>query len=106
MDVAYLSQNRDAQNRGAYHFSPLALRSASMIAAKNGECPRFCPDFGAGYEQRMQPIQILIAHSHDIFRDGLRKLLETDPGFLVVGAPAMAGKLWTWYSNSTQHPSP
>lgn len=31
------------------------------------------------------PIRILIADDHPIFRDGLRKLLEAEPGFQVVG---------------------
>jgi DNA-binding NarL/FixJ family response regulator len=31
------------------------------------------------------PIRILIADDHPIFRDGLRKLLEAEPGFKVVG---------------------
>jgi two-component system, NarL family, nitrate/nitrite response regulator NarL len=31
------------------------------------------------------PIRILIADDHPIFRDGLRKLLEAEPGFEVVG---------------------
>jgi two-component system nitrate/nitrite response regulator NarL len=36
------------------------------------------PDYGA-------PIRIAIADDHPIFRDGLRKLLEAEPGFIVVG---------------------
>jgi DNA-binding NarL/FixJ family response regulator len=31
------------------------------------------------------PIRILIADDHPLFRDGLRKLLQTEPGFEVVG---------------------
>jgi two-component system, NarL family, nitrate/nitrite response regulator NarL len=34
------------------------------------------------------PIRILIADDHPIFRDGLRKLLETEPGLQVVGEAA------------------
>lgn len=34
------------------------------------------------------PIRILIADDHPIFRDGLRKLLEAEPGFQVVGEAA------------------
>ncbi len=34
------------------------------------------------------PIRILIADDHPIFRDGLRKLLEAEPGFEVVGEAA------------------
>ena len=34
------------------------------------------------------PIRILIADDHPIFRDGLRKLLEAEPGFVVVGEAA------------------
>jgi two-component system nitrate/nitrite response regulator NarL len=37
----------------------------------NGESPR--------------PVRIVIADDHPIFRDGLRKLLESEPGFAVVG---------------------
>jgi two-component system, NarL family, nitrate/nitrite response regulator NarL len=37
----------------------------------NGETPR--------------PVRIVIADDHPIFRDGLRKLLESEPGFAVVG---------------------
>src|SRR5207302_2371292 len=32
-----------------------------------------------------KPIRILIADDHAIFRDGLRKLLESEPGMSVVG---------------------
>ena len=32
-----------------------------------------------------RPLRILIADDHPIFRDGLRKLLEAEPGFHVVG---------------------
>lgn len=32
-----------------------------------------------------QPVRILLADDHPIFRDGLRRLLETEPGFRVVG---------------------
>jgi DNA-binding NarL/FixJ family response regulator len=31
------------------------------------------------------PVRIVIADDHPIFRDGLRRLLETEPGFTVVG---------------------
>jgi two-component system nitrate/nitrite response regulator NarL len=31
------------------------------------------------------PVRILIADDHPIFRDGLRRLLETEPGFRVIG---------------------
>jgi two-component system, NarL family, nitrate/nitrite response regulator NarL len=34
------------------------------------------------------PIRILIADDHPIFRDGLRRLLEADPGLTVVGEAA------------------
>src|SRR5947209_1070151 len=34
------------------------------------------------------PIRILIADDHPIFRDGLRRLLESEPGFHVVGEGA------------------
>jgi DNA-binding NarL/FixJ family response regulator len=34
------------------------------------------------------PIRIVIADDHPIFRDGLRKLLESEPGFAVVGEAA------------------
>lgn len=32
-----------------------------------------------------RPVRIVIADDHPIFRDGLRRLLETEPGFTVVG---------------------
>jgi len=35
--------------------------------------------------RRSQPIHILIADDHPIFRDGLRRLLEAEPGLKVVG---------------------
>jgi two-component system, NarL family, nitrate/nitrite response regulator NarL len=35
-----------------------------------------------------RPVRILIADDHPIFRDGLRKLLEEEPGFEVVGEAA------------------
>ena len=34
------------------------------------------------------PVRILIADDHPIFRDGLRRLLEADPGLTVVGEAA------------------
>lgn len=39
-------------------------------------------------ENEPAPIRILIADDHPIFRDGLRKLLEAEPGFEVVGEAA------------------
>src|SRR5258708_14096 len=36
-------------------------------------------------DRRMQPIRIVIADDHPIFRDGLRRLLESEAGFKVVG---------------------
>lgn len=36
----------------------------------------------------MQPIRIVIADDHPIFRDGLRRLLDSEPGFSVVGHAA------------------
>lgn len=35
--------------------------------------------------KKPQPIRIVIADDHPIFRDGLRRLLETEPGLKVVG---------------------
>ncbi len=35
--------------------------------------------------RRSQPIRIVIADDHPIFRDGLRRLLEAEPGLKVVG---------------------
>jgi two-component system, NarL family, nitrate/nitrite response regulator NarL len=39
-------------------------------------------------DKSSQPVRILIADDHPIFRDGLRKLLEAEPGFTVVGEAA------------------
>jgi len=39
------------------------------------------------------PIRILIADDHPLFRDGLRRLLQTEPGFEVVGEAADGEKL-------------
>ena len=36
----------------------------------------------------MEPIRILLADDHNILRDGMRLLLERQPGFLVVGEAA------------------
>lgn len=36
----------------------------------------------------MNEIRIVIADDHPIFRDGLRRLLETEPGFTVIGEAA------------------
>ena len=42
-------------------------------------------------DRRSQPIRIVIADDHPIFRDGLRRLLEAEPGLKVIGeAPAEA----------------
>ena len=38
--------------------------------------------------ERTEPIRILIADDHPIVRDGLRRLLETEPDFQVVGQAA------------------
>src|SRR6516164_6748773 len=35
--------------------------------------------------RRLQPTRIVIADDHPIFRDGLRRLLEAEPGMKVVG---------------------
>ncbi|HVI06677.1 MAG TPA: response regulator transcription factor [Candidatus Binatia bacterium] len=35
--------------------------------------------------KRDQPVRIVIADDHPIFRDGLRRLLEAEPGFKVIG---------------------
>jgi DNA-binding NarL/FixJ family response regulator len=35
--------------------------------------------------RRLQPIRIVIADDHPIFRDGLRRLLETEPDLKVIG---------------------
>jgi two-component system nitrate/nitrite response regulator NarL len=39
-------------------------------------------------DKSSRPVRILIADDHPIFRDGLRKLLEAEPGFVVVGEAA------------------
>jgi DNA-binding NarL/FixJ family response regulator len=36
-------------------------------------------------DKRSQPIRIVIADDHPIFRDGLRRLLEAEPGLKVIG---------------------
>lgn len=36
-------------------------------------------------DRRAQPIRIVIADDHPIFRDGLRRLLEAEPGLKVIG---------------------
>lgn len=36
-------------------------------------------------DRRSEPIRILLADDHPILRDGLRRLLEAEPGFKVVG---------------------
>jgi len=38
------------------------------------------------------PIRLIIADDHPIFRDGLRRLLELDPAFQVVGEAADGGE--------------
>lgn len=50
--------------------------------------------------RRSQPVRILIADDHPIFRDGLKRLLESEPDFRVIGeacdgveAVSMVGKL-------------
>jgi two-component system, NarL family, nitrate/nitrite response regulator NarL len=40
----------------------------------------------ASHNNSLPPIRIVIADDHPIFRDGLRRLLETKPEFQVVGA--------------------
>jgi DNA-binding NarL/FixJ family response regulator len=39
-------------------------------------------------EKANQPVRILIADDHPIFRDGLRRLLELEPSFRVIGEAA------------------
>ncbi len=43
-------------------------------------------------DKKDETIRILIADDHAIFRDGLRKLLEAEPGFHVVGEAADGGE--------------
>lgn len=50
-------------------------------------------------DRKPSPIRIVIADDHPIFREGLRKLLEAEPGFAVVGEAAdgaEAVKLVRW----------
>ena len=35
--------------------------------------------------KRSQPVRIVIADDHPIFRDGLRRLLESEPDLKVIG---------------------
>lgn len=44
-------------------------------------------------EKTPSPIRILIADDHTLFRDGLRKLLQSEPGFEVVGEAADGERL-------------
>lgn len=39
-------------------------------------------------DERPRPVRILIADDHPILREGLKKLLEAEPGFSVVGEAA------------------
>jgi two-component system, NarL family, nitrate/nitrite response regulator NarL len=43
-------------------------------------------------DKHPQAIRVLIADDHPIFRDGLRRLLESEPGFHVVGEAADGGE--------------
>lgn len=43
-------------------------------------------------DKRPPGIRVLIADDHPIFRDGLRKLLESEPGFRVVGEASDGGE--------------
>jgi DNA-binding NarL/FixJ family response regulator len=48
-----------------------------------GSPPRSLP--GPAAATASSPVSIVIADDHPIFREGLRRLLETEPGFRVVG---------------------
>ncbi len=43
-------------------------------------------------DKRSTGIRVLIADDHPIFRDGLRKLLESEPGFRVIGEASDGGE--------------
>lgn len=43
------------------------------------------PETSVAVSEAPIPVRIVIADDHPIFRDGLRKLLDTEPGFAVVG---------------------
>ena len=47
------------------------------------------------------PVRILIADDHTLFRDGLRKLLESEPGFQVIGE-ASDGEMLLALARETQ----
>lgn len=60
-------------------------RSPGRAQAKPQRPPAAAPE--PGVSQR-RPVQIVIADDHAIFREGLRRLLEIEPGFRVVGEAA------------------
>jgi two-component system nitrate/nitrite response regulator NarL len=41
-----------------------------------------------------QPIRIVIADNHPISRDGLRRLIESEPGLLIVGETSNSSEAW------------
>jgi two-component system response regulator DegU len=43
-------------------------------------------------ERRSDHIRIVIADDHPIFRDGLRRLLEAEPGLQVIGEASDGGE--------------
>ena len=45
--------------------------------------------------------RILIADEHPIFRDGLKRLLETEPGLRVVGEAGDGLPRCRWYGSSS-----
>jgi hypothetical protein len=58
--------------------------SKAMFRRQPNSPPRWC-----GTEAwRMAQIRILLADDHNILRDGMRLLLERQPGFVVVGEAA------------------
>src|SRR6476469_459710 len=58
-----------------------------MTIATNGNSP-------SGTEV---PIRILVADDHELFLDGVKGLLQTTPGFDVVGTAENGDELWKLY---------
>jgi len=47
-------------------------------------------------DKHLSSIRIVIADDHPIFRDGLRRLLESEGDMKVVARPAMAARRLSW----------
>ena len=62
-----------------------ALSSPSALSVERSTPPSLTPDLIECQCRPDYPVRIVAVEQHDIFREGLRQMLASQPGFIVVG---------------------